>query len=198
MATVREGRKSVLLVVDVQVGVVGEAWEAARVVGNVARAVERARAESVPVVWVQHADEQLAHGSPAWQWVPELVPADGEPLIHKHHNSSFEQTALEDELARIGATHIALAGAATNWCIRATAYAALERGYDLTLIEDAHTTGTMVLDDGSTIEAGSVVRELNLAMTWLSYPGRTNGTAKAAAIDFAAAGGVHKSLPQPG
>ena len=47
-----------------------------------------------------------------------------------------------------------LAGAATYWCIlataTATAFAALERGYDLTLIEDAHTTGTMTLDDGTT------------------------------------------------
>ena len=190
MATVRGGNKGVLIVVDVQVGVVGEAWEAPRVVGNVARAVERARAKSVPVIWVQHADDELALGSPAWQWVPELVPADGEPLIHKHFNSSFELTALEAELARLGANHIVLAGAATNWCIRATAYAALERGYDLTLIEDAHTTGTMKLDDGTTIEAAGVVRELNIAMTWLSYPGRTNGTAKAEQVDFAAAGGA--------
>ena len=190
MATVRGGNKGVLIVVDVQVGVVGEAWEAPRVVGNVARAVERARAKSVPVIWVQHADDELALGSPAWQWVPELVPADGEPLIHEHFNSSFELTALEAELARLGANHIVLAGAATNWCIRATAYAALERGYDLTLIEDAHTTGTMTLDDGTTIEAAGVVRELNIAMTWLSYPGRTNGTAKAEQVDFAAAGGA--------
>ena len=190
MATVRGGNKGVLIVVDVQVGVVGEAWEAPRVIGNVGRAVERARAQGVPVIWVQHSDEELVHGSPAWQWVPELVPADGEPLIHKHFNSSFEETRLEAELARLGATHIALAGAATNWCIRATAYAALERGYDLTLIKDAHTTGTMALDDGTTIEAAGVVRELNIAMTWLSYPGRKNGTAKAEEVDFATAGGV--------
>lgn len=190
MATVREGSKSVLMVVDVQVGVVGDAWEAPRVIGNVARAVERARAQGVPVIWVQHADEELAHGSPAWQWVPELVPADGETRIHKHFNSSFEQTTLDDELAKLGATHIALAGAATNWCIRATAYAALERGYDLTLIKDAHTTGTIALDDGTRIEAANVVCELNIAMTWLSYPGRANGTAKAEEIDFATAGGV--------
>ncbi|MES2099682.1 MAG: isochorismatase family protein [Pseudomonadota bacterium] len=187
MATVREGNKSVLMVVDVQVGVVADAWEAPRIIGNVARAVARARAAGVPVIWVQHSSDELARGSPAWQWVPELQPAPGEPLIHKRFNSSFEDTPLEAELARLGATHIALAGAATNWCIRATAYAALEHGYDLTLIKDAHTTGTMALDDGTTIEAANVVRELNIAMTWLSYPGRSNGTAKAEAIDFASA-----------
>ena len=55
MATIREGNQGVLLVVDVQVGVMKAAWEAPRVIGNVARVVERARGQGVPVVWVQHA-----------------------------------------------------------------------------------------------------------------------------------------------
>lgn len=189
MATVRQGNKGVLVVVDVQVGVMNETWDSARVIQNVARAVERARAQGVPVIWVQHADEELVYGSPSWQWAPELTPAEGEPRIHKHFNSSFEQTDLEDQLARFGATHIVLAGAATNWCIRATAYGALDRGYDLTLVQDAHTTGTMELDSGVRIEAAHIVEELNLAMTWLSYPGRKNGVATAAEVDFAAPGG---------
>ena len=190
MATIRKGNKPVLLVVDVQVGVMREAWEAPRVINNMARAVERARAGQVPVIWVQHENGELVLDSPAWQWVPELVPAAGEPRIHKRFNSSFEETALEEELARLGVTHIALAGAATNWCIRATAYGALDRGYDLTLIKDAHTTGTMELDDGTRIEAGNIVRELNIAMTWLRYPGRANGTAAADDVVFATPGGV--------
>lgn len=190
MATVREGNKGVLLVVDVQVGVMAGAWDADHKIHNVARAVERARAEGVPVVWVQHADEELPSGSPEWQWVPELVPAEGEPLIHKQFNSSFEETELEDELAKLGATHLALAGASTNWCIRATAYGALGLGYDLTLIEDAHTTETMELGNGTKIEASNIIDELNVCMTWVSYPGRTNGTASAAEVDFATPGGA--------
>jgi nicotinamidase-related amidase len=158
----------------------------------VSRAVERARARNVPVIWVQHSGKDLAYGSPEWQWVREVTPAEGETLIHKEFNSSFERTALDEELARIGATHIALAGAATNWCIRATAYGALDRGYDLTLVKDAHTTGTMELDDGVRIEAANLIHDLNIAMTWVSYPGRTNGTATAAEIDFATPGGVRR------
>ena len=138
MATVREGKQTALVVVDVQVGVVADAWEAPRVIQNVARAVERARAQ-------------------------------------------------EAELAQRQVAHIVLAGAATNWCIRATAYAALERGYDLTLVKDAHTTETMVMDDGMRVEAAQVVQDLNLAMTWLSYPGRRNATAAAASVDFSSA-----------
>lgn len=184
MATIRGGNKAVLIIVDVQVGVVKEAWDAARIVKNVALSVERARDQKVPVIWVQHSDDDLPHGSPEWQWMPELVPAAGEPLIHKHFNSSFEQTTLDEELAKLNATHITLAGAATNWCIRATAYAALERGYDLTLVNDAHTTETMVLDEDTRIEASSIIRELNVAMTWVSYPGRRNSTVKAEEVSF--------------
>lgn len=191
MATVREGNKGVLVVVDVQADVVKGAWEADRIIGNVARTVERARAEGVPVIWVQHSDDELVHGSPGWQWAPGLVPATGETLIHKHFNSSFEQTSLDTELATLGATHIVLAGCATNWCIRATAYGALERGYDLTLVKDAHTTKTMDLGDGKALEAQSLVTDLNIAMTWLSYPGRKNGTAKAEEVSFSTPGGVH-------
>ncbi|TFH84901.1 isochorismatase family protein [Billgrantia azerbaijanica] len=190
MATVREGNRRVLLVVDVQVGVMEAAWEAPRIIGNVSHAVARARAANVPVLWVQHTDRELPAGSPAWQWVPELSPAESEPLIHKRFNSSFEQTPLDEELARLGASHIVLAGAATNWCVRATAYGALERGYDVTLLADAHTTGTLELEDGTILEAAHVIRELNIAMTGLSYPGRTNGTARAADVDFATPGGV--------
>jgi nicotinamidase-related amidase len=189
MATMREGNKGVLLVVDVQVGVMSEAWDAARIIKNVVRAVERARAQGVPVIWVQHSDEELVYGSPEWQWAPELAPAEGESLIHKHFNSSFEQTVLEDQLAKFGATHIVLAGAATNWCIRATAYGALDRGYDLTLVKDAHTTGTMELENGVRIDASNIVQELNIVMTWVSYPGRKNGTATAEEVDFVTPGG---------
>ncbi len=190
MATVRAGNKSVLLVVDVQVGVVSDAWEAPRVIGNVARAVARARAAGVPVIWVQHEDEDLVRGSADWQWVPDLVPAAGEMRIYKQYNSSFEATVLDAQLATLGATHIVLAGAATNWCIRATAYGALERGYDLTLVSDAHTTKSIPLEDGARIDAAGIVRELNIVMRWLSYPGRTNGTATAEEVDFTRAGGT--------
>lgn len=192
MATVREGNKSVLLIVDVQVNVVKGAWEAPRIVGNMALAVERARAQGVPVIWVQHADENLVKDSSGWQWVPELVPAANELLVHKHFNSSFEETSLNDALAKLGGTHIVLAGCATNWCIRATAYGALERGYDLTLVKDAHTTKTMEQENGIQLDAAMLVQDLNIAMTWLCYPGRKNAAVTAEAVEFSDASRVRQ------
>jgi nicotinamidase-related amidase len=166
-----------------------ESWEASRVIGNVARAVDRARQAGVPVIWVQHESDDLPRDSASWQLVPELVPAAGEKRVYKRFPSSFEETDLEQSLAQGGTTHIFLAGAQTNWCIRATAYAALDRGYDLTLLKDAHTTAGIELGNGSRVEAPSMVADLNVAMKWLSYPGRKNATTSTEEAVFRAAGG---------
>ena len=190
MTAIRPGSQPVLLIVDAQVGVMADAWDAPRVIGNILRVVARAREQGVPVIWVQHEGTDLPRDSSAWQLVPALVPAEGEARIYKRFESSFEGTTLDDELARVGATHVVLAGAATNWCIRATAYGALDRGYDLTLVKDAHTTGSIDLGNGTCIDATSIVGELNVVMTWLSYPNRQSGTASAEAVNFSVPGGV--------
>lgn len=178
------GTNSALLVVDVQAGVVANAWERDRVVANVALAVQRAREAGVSVIWVQHHDQELKRDSASWQWVPELAPKPEELSIHKSHNSAFENTELQANLDRLGVGHVFLAGAATNWCIRATAYGALERGFDLTLLSDAHTTEDMELEPGRIVQARSVVDDLNTAMRWLSYPGRTNTVSPAGEAVF--------------
>jgi nicotinamidase-related amidase len=184
VATVRAGDRPVLLVVDVQVGVMAELWESKRVIRNVARAVERARESQVPVVWVQHEQPGLERDSSVWQLVPELSPRAGEPRVFKKFESSFEQTELEDTLNRLGATHLFVAGAMTNWCVRATSYGALDRGYDLTLLADAHTTSSIDLGNGAAVEARGMVADLNVAMTWLRYPGRTTSAAKVDEAQF--------------
>jgi nicotinamidase-related amidase len=182
--------RSALMVVDVQAGVVASAWDRDRVVGNVALAVARARDAGVPVIWVQHNDSELPRGSPAWQWVPELDPRPTETVVHKSFNSAFEQTELASMLERERVNHLVLAGAATNWCIRATAYAAMDRGYNLTLLEDAHTTESIEFADGRSIHARDIVDDLNVSVRWLTYPGRVNGTACAGNVDFAVVGGT--------
>lgn len=177
-------KKSALLVVDVQVGVMEGAWESPRIIENVRIAVDGARTAGVPVIWIQHGDEQLVEGTKAWEWVPELVPAESEVVIGKHFNSSFEETNLAEVMAGYGATHVVLAGAATNWCIRATAYGALERGYDLTLVRDAHTTEDMDFGNGKVIPARDIITELNTAMQWVTYPGRHNDALDARELVF--------------
>jgi len=47
----------------------------------------------------------------------------------------------------------------------------------------------MELENGIRIEAANIIQELNIAMTWVSYPGRKNGVATAEEVDFATPGG---------
>lgn len=186
MASVRPGNRIALLVVDVQVGIMASAWNREKVIANIVHVVSRARQADVPVIWVQHHDAELPQGTEAWRWVDALQPRDDEPLIHKNFNSAFEQTDLEHELDRRGVTRILLAGAMTNWCIRSTAHAALDRGYDLTLLKDAHTTEDLRLSEDRVIGARDMVTELNAAIRWLSYPDRNNTVASAADVELVA------------
>ncbi|MFP8779428.1 isochorismatase family protein [Hydrogenophaga sp. RWCD_12] len=184
MATIRPGTQSALLVVDVQVGVVAEAGDVSQQIDHIALAVRKARDAGVPVIWVQHDEEELPKGSAEWQWVPALVPQPEDVRVYKNFNSSFEKTTLESELAVRGVSHIVLCGAVTSWCIRATAYGALERGYDLSLIGDAHIAKTMPMGNGEAVEAKDIVREFNVVMQWVAYPGRKNRVVTAEELAF--------------
>lgn len=179
-----ENRKSALLVVDVQVAVMDGTYEPEAVIRNIAEVVAVARRDGAPVIWVQHSDEELPEGSPGWQIVHELKPGSSELILGKHFNSAFQNTPLEEKLKAMGVTHVVLCGAASNWCIRATAYSALERGFDLSLVMDAHTTVDMDMRDGNIIPAKDIVRELNVGIHWVTYPGRNNESLPAKEVKF--------------
>lgn len=140
MTTLANRPNTALLVVDVQNGVVQGAVRRDDVVANIASLVDRARQEQVPVVWVQHNDEGLQRGSEEWGIVPELEPDGAEPLVEKTYGDSFEDTNLETVLSELGVGRLLVTGAQTDACIRSTLHGALVRGYDATLVSDAHTT----------------------------------------------------------
>jgi hypothetical protein len=141
----------------------------------------------VGVVWVQHSDEQLAKGSAGWEYVPELVPADGEPLVHKRFGDSFEDTDLEAVLAASGVGRLVVAGAQTDACIRSTIHGALVRGYDVTLVADGHTTEDLSAWGAPPPE--QVIAHTNLYWGFQSAPGRAAEVADAAQVDLRGQGG---------
>ena len=186
MTTLENRPNTALIVIDVQNGVVESAHERDAVVANVAALVARARAEAVPVIWVQHSDEDLVRQSADWRIVPELAPADAEPLVEKHYGDSFEATSLDDVLSGLGVGRLVVVGAQTDACIRSTLHGAFVRGYDATLVSDAHTT-----EDQTAWGApppAQVIAHTNLYWTNQSAPGRTAGTVTTADVDFRHAG----------
>lgn len=184
MTTLPNRPNTALVVIDVQNGVVATAHERDAVVANIRSLVERARTEHVPVVWVQHADEQLVEGSEEWQYVPELAIADGEPVVAKQYGDSFEATNLEDVLAERGVGRLVVAGAQTDQCIRSTLHGAFTRGYDVTLVEDAHTTED--LSEWGAPTPDKVIAHTNMYWKYHDAPGRTAGTVSTADVSFAA------------
>ena len=162
---------SALLVIDVQVGVVQDAYERNAKVANMAAAVTKARAAGIPVIWVQHSDEELVLESDAWQIVPELQPLEVEPIVRKLYRSSFEATNLEQVLADLNVGHIYVCGAESNNCLRHTSHSALDRGYDVTMIGDAHTT-TGWEWNGLVVDAARVIDEQNGNFFGYELPGR--------------------------
>jgi nicotinamidase-related amidase len=182
MTTLKNRPKTALVVIDVQNGVVGGAHERDSVVANVGSLVEKARREQVPVVWVQHSDEELTKGSDDWQIVPELTPTDAEPHVEKSYGDAFEATPLEKVLAGLEVGRLVIVGAETDACIRSTLHGALVRGYDATLVSDAHTTGDKSEWGAPPPEA--VIKHTNLYWKYQTAPGRKAGTVETKDVNF--------------
>jgi len=183
MSLFNERDKSAVLVIDVQNGVVKGAYSRDEVVAHINSLIASARGSSVPVIWVQHSDEELVIDSDAWQIVPELVPLEGEKIIRKIFRSSFEHTDLEDVLSTLEVGHLFICGAQTNNCVRHTIHAALEGGYDVTLVSDAHTASDYEWR-GHKVVAKDVINEQNDNLSGYKLPGRSAHVTKSSAITF--------------
>ncbi|HSB87915.1 MAG TPA: isochorismatase family protein, partial [Ilumatobacteraceae bacterium] len=182
MTSLLERPNTALLVVDVQKDVVANTIQRDEVIANISNLVDRARAEQVPVIWVQHADDHVVEGSEGWQYVPELQRLESEPLVHKRYGDAFEDTTLESELAERGVGRLVVTGAQTDACIRATLHGAFTRGYDTMLVSDAHTTEDFT--EYGLPPADKVIAHTNMYWTWQAAPGRTASVVATAEVDF--------------
>src|SRR6478752_3182042 len=158
MTSLENRPHTALLVVDVQNGVVGNAFERDRVVANIAALVAKARAEHVPVLWVQHSDDEgLTPGSEEWTYVTELERYESEPLVPKTYPDAFEATDLEEHLAALGIGRLVVAGAQTA--------------------EDMRGWGFPVSPEQS-------IAYTNAYWSWANAPGRKGSVTPTAEVDF--------------
>ena len=187
MTTLPDRPNAALLVVDVQNDVVAGAHNRDGVIANINTLVDKARGKGVPVVWVQHNDPRnLVRDSEGWQYVPELKREESEPLVHKQYGDSFEDTDLEDILAQHKVGRLVVAGAQTDACIRSTLHGALVRGYDATLVGDAHTTED--LSEYGAPTPDKVIAHTNLYWDEQRAPGRVGGVVPTEAVLFGTPG----------
>src|SRR5229473_1390260 len=113
----------------------------------------------------------------------DAVVASVGSLVEKNYGDSFEDTTLETVLSGLEVGRLVVVGAQTDACIRSTLHGAFVRGYDATLISDAHTTEDQTAWGAPPPD--QVIAHTNLYWTYQTAPGRTAGTVEAKDVDFA-------------
>ncbi len=183
MTTLTNRPHLAVIVIDVQVDVMAAAHERDKVIASIVTLVSRARLAKTLVLWVQHSDPDMAQGSDSWQIVPELRQEPEDPVVYKRYSDAFEDTPLDDELAKRGVGHLVIAGAQTDACVRSTLHGAFTRGYDVTLVHDAHTTED--LSSWGAPPPAQVIAHTNLYWAHQTAPGRVARVAAADGVDLA-------------
>lgn len=124
-----------------------------------ARLLARARAKGRPIFHIMH---DAGPGSPydvraEIGHIADIVaPREGEAVIVKKFPSSFEQTDLHEQLQKIGAKNLVLAGFMTHVCVNSTARVAFNRGYGTTVVAAATATRALPGPTGKTIPASTI------------------------------------------
>lgn len=173
---------SALIVVDVQNSVVAQAFQRDEIIQNINHLVTRAREQNVPVIWVQHSNQEMQMHTDGWKIVPELKPLDGDAVIFKVHGDSFEGTDLAQKLAEKQIGRVVVTGAQTDACIRSTIHGAFARGYDTVLVSDAHTTED--LSSYGMPSPDKLIGFTNMYWTWQTGVGKTASVEKSADVRF--------------
>ncbi|HQN94984.1 MAG TPA: cysteine hydrolase family protein [Thermoanaerobaculales bacterium] len=127
---------------------------------NARRLVELFRTAGRPVIHVQHLPKGVDQpdptgGDPQYRIHPDVLPAQGEVVIGKHHANAFRDTALLETLRGLGVTRLVICGMQTHMCVEAAVRAAADLGFEVTLVRDACATRALA-DNGVEVPAPQV------------------------------------------
>jgi nicotinamidase-related amidase len=143
MMKIQSNQEMALVVIDVQKGLFEKStpiYGADQVLENINRLIAAARQAGVPVIFVQHSNENtLVKGSDDWQLHPKIKPLEGEEVIHKIHGNAFQATNLREVLENWKVGRLVVTGLVTHGCVRATCLGAIDEGYKVVLVRDGHS-----------------------------------------------------------
>ncbi len=137
--------KTALLIIDVQDALCTGEWamfDIGRVIDTINGLSARARAAGVPVVLVQHEEDEgpMQFGAAGWQLADGLDVSPADDRVRKKTPNSFHGTDLRRLLQAQQIGHLIVCGLQSDFCVDTTVRQALALGYDVTLAEDAHST----------------------------------------------------------
>ena len=131
-----------LLIIDVQKALVdGEkpVHHLPELLANINTLIAQARSTDTPIIYIQDNDVDEI-GSPGWQIHEAIAPEKGDLVIRKPETDAFYRTSLQEDLAARDIKHLVISGCKTEHCVDATCRRATNLGYNVTLVEDAHST----------------------------------------------------------
>ncbi|MNB84212.1 Streptothricin hydrolase [compost metagenome] len=154
--------KKALIVIDVQEGMFSEPdmklYDEEGVMNRIQGLVERARHAGVPVIYIQHTEDEgeYSRGVPTWEISARIKPLPGETIIEKPTWDAFHRTGLHAELESRGITDLIIVGMQSEFCLDTTCRRAYSLGYRSVLVQDAHSTF-----DSDTLSGEEIVRHHN-------------------------------------
>ena len=133
---------------------------------RIAELLARARAAGTPILHVAQSGQAGTLFDPETERgaiLPQAAPVAGEPVIMKTLPNGFAGTELHERLQQAGRNSLILAGFMTHMCISASARAALDLGYQTTVVADATATRALPAHDGGAAIPSEAVHRTALA-----------------------------------
>jgi len=149
-------KNTALILIDIQNdyfdGGALELANADQAANNASSLLNTFRIKQLPIIHIQHVTLKPEMGfmlpDTRGQKIHSTVaPNDGEICLSKHYPNAFWNTALEKILKEKNITHVVVAGMMTHMCVSSTIRAAMERGFQVTAIQDACATRSLSLNN---------------------------------------------------
>ncbi|MDQ0219911.1 cysteine hydrolase [Peribacillus cavernae] len=141
--------KTALILVDIQNDYFPngrmELHEPDKAAANARKLLDFYRSKNMPTFHIQHIfnDPNAPFFAPGTEGIiinETVAPLEGETVIQKNYPNSFRETTLLNQLQEVGTEHVVVCGMMSHMCIDATARAAVDNGFQCTVIEDACTS----------------------------------------------------------
>lgn len=134
-----------LVIIDVQAGMFAEAeqpYQGEQLLANINHLLAQARASATPIIYIQHGSRagSLEPGTPGWAIHPAIAPLATDTVVQKRFPDAFQATTLQEELTARGIKKLVVAGMQTEFCVDTTCRRAFSLDYEVTLVQDAHST----------------------------------------------------------
>jgi nicotinamidase-related amidase len=162
-------QRQALLIIDVQNGlfpVENPVYNGDNLISNLKLLISKARVSHTPIFFIQHNEavgEPLAYGTEGWKIHPDIEPTENDVIIHKTTPDSFFNTNLEEELKNRDIHQLILTGIQTDLCVDTTCRRAFSMGYEVTLVEDTHSTW-----DTNELSAQQIINHHNQVLRWFA------------------------------